>query len=59
MTYTPQYTYNPTLVLKAYFSSIYIYTEFRLDYLTFKLISGSNRMLTTTLGNFEREEEEK
>lgn len=59
MTYTPQYTYNPTLVLKAYFSSIYIYTEFRLDYLTFKLISGSNRMLTTTLGNFEREVEEK
>lgn len=59
LTYTPQYVYNPTLVLKPYFSSIYIYTEFRLDYLTFELISGSNRMLTTTLGIFEREEEEK
>lgn len=50
MTFTPQYTYNPMLVFKAYFSSIYIYTEFKLDYLTFKLISGSNRMLITTLG---------
>lgn len=58
MTYTPQYTYNAILVLKAYFSSIYSYTEFRLDYLTFKLISGSDRMLTTTLGIFEREVEE-
>lgn len=59
MTYTPQHTYNPTLVLKAYFSSIYIYTEFKLDYLTFKLYSGSSRMLTTTLTIFEREVEEK
>lgn len=59
MTYTPQYTYNPTLAFKAYFSSIYIYTEFRLDYLTFKLISGSNRMLITTLGISESEVGEK
>lgn len=59
LTYTPQYVYNTMLVSKPYFSSIYIYTEFRLDYLTFELISGSNRMLTTTLGIFEREGEEK
>lgn len=59
MTYTPKYTYNAMLVLKAYFSSIYSYAEFRLDYLTFKLISVSNRMFTTTLGIFEREIEEK
>lgn len=53
MTYSPQYTFNAMLVLTAYFSSIYSYTEFRLDYLTFKLISRSNRMLlTTTLGIF-------
>lgn len=58
MTYTPQYTYNVMLVLKAYFSSIYSYTEFRLNDLIFKLISGSNRMLTT-LAIFVREVEEK
>lgn len=58
MTYTLQYTYNDMLVLKAYFSSIYSYTEFRLNYLIFKLISGNNRMLTT-LAIFEREVEEK
>jgi len=59
MTSTPQYTYNPTLDLKAYFSSIYVYTEFILDYLTFKLIFGSTRMLATTPGIFERKVTEK
>lgn len=59
VTYSPQHTDNAGLALKAYFSSIYSYTEFRLDYLTFKLISGSNTTLTTTPAVFEREVEEK